>query len=664
MVPRFIRILIFSLLISFIPSFAFAQGPGGGAHPSGPPAGTIIGMPPQPNLEVPIRQIERRTWHIVGKVTDLRDDPLLGASVRVDIGHGAQFFRNLTTDARGYFRTEYDLDGQLVTQLQVKLRVEREGYLPAHEFVDFNDSTKTWEIPIALRPDSETPEELSVDALIAAVAPSSRAALATDPTLKPVRKDLQRAIELFLDAHDASGSLPNFDKVVRRLPDCADCRVLMGLALLKAGSYGDASRQFSEAAKLVSEKGTTQQKVEALLTRAALENWKGDYDVAAGDLLKARDLDSNNPLVLQELGRTLVFQHNWEAAEEYLGRAIDAGASPEARLLCARAFLEAGEPEQADAQMKKYLSGGKIAAFPVPVRTLYMEIQRRLNMRTYAQVDSVVSAPLKSLVKAFPELQGLEPAGSASDLNAILRKTGETVQSFFRNFPNTVSVEQVRQERLGRSGNTKDALDQRFQYLLLAQPEKGGMGLEELRTDEHGEQSAMGGLNSGFMLTSGFASTSLLFHPAFQSGTSFRYLGRQQVGGHTYYLVAFAQNPAKAQIYESFVVKEKDSVAVLFQGFAWIDSESYRIVRLRTDLLKPQPKLRLQQQTTEIKYAPVEFKQVAAAMWLPSEVAVTLEWRGKTYRNFHRYSDFKIFRTETKEKIHSVDQPATAPPGE
>jgi hypothetical protein len=117
-------------------------------------------------------------------------------------------------------------------------------------------------------------------------------------------------------------------------------------------------------------------------------------------------------------------------------------------------------------------------------------------------------------------------------------------------------------------------------------------------------------------------------------------------------------------MYESFVANDKDSVVVLVQGIAWIDAENYRIVRLRTDLLKPQPRIRLQRQTTEITYAPVEFKQMAAAMWLPSEVAVTLQWRGKTYRNFHKYSDFKAFKTETKEKIRTTGQPPTAPPGE
>jgi hypothetical protein len=105
---------------------------------------------------------------------------------------------------------------------------------------------------------------------------------------------------------------------------------------------------------------------------------------------------------------------------------------------------------------------------------------------------------------------------------------------------------------------------------------------------------------------------------------------------------------------------DQESILVLFQGIAWIDSNSYKIVHLRSDLLSPQPKIRLERQTTEITYQPVQFKELASDLWLPSEVAVTVEWRGRTFRNSHTYSRFKLFNTEVKEKRET--EPAPAPP--
>ena len=103
---------------------------------------------------------------------------------------------------------------------------------------------------------------------------------------------------------------------------------------------------------------------------------------------------------------------------------------------------------------------------------------------------------------------------------------------------------------------------------------------------------------------------------------------------------------------------DQESVLVLFQGVAWIDADTHKIVRLRSDLLAPQPRIRLERQTTEINYEPVQFKQLAEAMWLPSAVDVTVQWKGRTFRNSHTYSRFKLFNTEVKDKIQKIEPPA------
>jgi hypothetical protein len=364
---------------------------------------------------------------------------------------------------------------------------------------------------------------------------------------------------------------------------------------------------------------------------------------------------------LRELGRTLIFQNNWEAADEYLGQAIRAGAPKEAMLLRSRALLEEGDARAAAAQLKDYMGDRPAKDFPLPVHSLHTQIGARLKLESSSKVASVLNNPPNTLVAAIPELQGMQPATTQDELPTILARTGEDVQAFFQNFSNTISEEQVREARLGKKGETKDALEEKFQYLLLTRPQKVGVGLEEYRTDKNGDRTGSKGLDAGFMLTSGFASASLVFHPSYQSGASFRLLGQQALAGHHCYVVAFAQKPDKAQIVERFNT-DRESVLVLSQGLAWIDSNTYKVVRLRSDLLAPQPKIRLERQTTEITYEPVQFKQLAAAMWLPSEVAVTVQWKGRTFRNSHTYSRFKLFKTEVKDKIRGTAPPSPAPP--
>jgi len=642
--------VFFLICLSLIlPSLvAWSQVPVGGA--AIPAHGPLTVMP----------AIVKQDWHIFGRVATLAGEPVGQATIRVDIGTGAEPVRILQTTLQGEFRTNFNLDAQLYKRLSVKVVAVKPGYLDAREMVDFGPSEKTWGIDLVLREKAADPDQLSQAALISGLTPRLRKAVANDPTNEPAHKEYLRGAEMFLDRHDPVAAVPLLAKVVERRPACVECRTLLGVVLLEAGSWASATRQLAEAAKLSTAEKEGVGRAESFLILGVLEAWRREDRKAVGFFLQALELDPQNPLVLQELGRVLVVQKNWEAADKYLEKALQAGASEDARLLRVRALLEGGDTEEAEAELQRYLAGRDIKDCTLAARTVYADLHTRLNLRAYGKVKSVVSEPLPQLIKAMPELTGLEAAPSQEDLAAILQKTGESVESFFRNFPNTISLEQIRQERLSKEGKVKDSLEQKYQYLFLARPEKWGLGLEEYRTTSRGDRTAPGGLGGGFMLTSGFVSASLLFHPGYQSGASFRYLGRQLIDGRESYVVAFAQRPESAQMIGRFNTDEA-SVLVLLQGVAWIDPESHRIVRIRTDLLKPHSKVRLQRQTTEIRYDQVQFKEIASTMWLPREVAVTVEWKGRTFHNLHRYSDFKLFNIETKEKAKPLAPAPEAP---
>lgn len=84
------------------------------------------------------------------------------------------------------------------------------------------------------------------------------------------------------------------------------------------------------------------------------------------------------------------------------------------------------------------------------------------------------------------------------------------------------------------------------------------------------------------------------------------------------------------------------------QGVAWIDSARYQIIRMRTDLLRPQGDMDLKKQTTESRFTDFHFKDSPRVLWLPAQVTVTVDWQGQVYRFRHDYSDFRLFRVETQ----------------
>jgi hypothetical protein len=96
-----------------------------------------------------------------------------------------------------------------------------------------------------------------------------------------------------------------------------------------------------------------------------------------------------------------------------------------------------------------------------------------------------------------------------------------------------------------------------------------------------------------------------------------------------------------------------ESALLLVQGIAWVDPDTFQIIRMRTNLLATDHPVALREQTTDIRFSEVRFDGVPQSFWLPFEVLVS--WRvggGITYLNRHRYSDYRLFTVESYDKIN------------
>jgi len=439
----------------------------------------------------------------------------------------------------------------------------------------------------------------------------------------------------------------NITKVTQRDPSCLPCKTMLGLAELASSDWDGAQRNLVEVCqKMLADNSLG--RPEPFVALGVMQSWQYQPEEAAGYFLTALKFAPQEALALQELGRSQLLIQNWLSAAEYLGKALAAGANPEARLLYVEALLGAGQYQAATTEMARYLNGRDVKTMPLRVRQLWAEVENRKKIdAVYAKAKS---APRLDYLRHPPlDLEGLEPAADQKPLESILKAVGQNVAEAFARLPNTSSLKEIHQEKLLHKQKAGTTLDQKFRYLCLTPHEDFGPGFNEYRADVSGMQTAPKGLGEGFMLTSGFASASLVFHPMYQPQSDFHYLGRQKVNGHDNYLVAFAQQPAKARLTGTFK-SGGVSLATFTQGLAWIDSHNYQITRLRTDLVRPLPGVRLEGQTTEIADGEVHFKGMTEGFWVPRQVTVTVDWNGKHLRNEHHYSEFKLFQVAATEK--------------
>jgi len=277
--------------------------------------------------------------------------------------------------------------------------------------------------------------------------------------------------------------------------------------------------------------------------------------------------------------------------------------------------------------------------------------QRRL----YNGSKPYLNDSLSELQKAMPELRGLK-AGE-KDLPALLTQIGQEIEMLSLQMPNLISSEEVIQSRPGsRSGRSSR---QRFNYLILVHRTTTGAEMSEYRTDLQNRSIGQPSEDPRAPTAHGFVLAWKYFHPTVRSESQFRYLGRQKIDGRDADVVAFSQTPGVVRVPGEIRIGD-ESFPMLHQGIAWIEESSFRILRLRTDLLAPQPEAQLEKLTTTVDFAEVQIPHSKLRLWLPRMAVV--DWKtipgnsvtlsptvvSGRYLERHLYSHYHLYQVEVK----------------
>ena len=323
----------------------------------------------------------------------------------------------------------------------------------------------------------------------------------------------------------------------------------------------------------------------------------------------------------------------------------------------------AASPKQNDAQVSNHTA-------PNAPATPNAEISSTAPPKTSATPDAFTvmevnfpnftSCTIAELQQAVPELAGLKPARDQEKLFALLDKVGARTIDLARHTPNLISRETVTDSTKGADATRHD-----YDYLILTRIEGNAVGLNEFRVDlKTGDKfqidaemktwaelerasRKLAASQSGVPMSQGFATAWVHFYPLNRQQATFRYLGEQKLDRQHTLVLAFAQKPQSVPTPALFLGQDK-IVPMFLQGVAWVDASDFRILRLRTDLLSPLPEVSLHRMTAEIQFVPTRIQEVPSALSLPGEVVVTTELGGTTLRENHRYSEYRLFRAQSR----------------
>jgi hypothetical protein len=279
--------------------------------------------------------------------------------------------------------------------------------------------------------------------------------------------------------------------------------------------------------------------------------------------------------------------------------------------------------------------------------------------KLYAGAHPYMDEPLPELKKAVHEVAGLNPAPSQEQLSDLLAKVGAKADELLQKVPDLISDEAVSQAQWAMSqgmvpgcvgagcfnSGSSSQRDQTFNYLILTHPAQDGrLALQEYRTSRNGKPVTQG---RGVPNFQGFISAWIVFSSPNQVESRFRYLGEQHTDGHSTFVIGFAQIPGSTES-PARILADRESIPMLLQGIAWVDQSDFRIVRLRTDLLAPQPEIQVQKQTANILFGPVNIARLDSALWLPQAVNLEMEARGQVFHEEHKYSKYRLYQAKSR----------------
>jgi hypothetical protein len=250
-------------------------------------------------------------------------------------------------------------------------------------------------------------------------------------------------------------------------------------------------------------------------------------------------------------------------------------------------------------------------------------------------------------------LAGLSFAGAtpaspeAERLNDLLARTGTQTSVFLDQFSDVKCTEQVRQEKLGKDDKVELKEDSTYDYLVILTNTGGELNLSESRIPVR--EAKKDRKNTSMLLSNGFATLFLVFHPFYSEAFKFNLAGEEVVAGRTLEKVTF-QHVLGMKSPAALALRGREYPLEL-SGTAWIDPDTGAIAKMEAGIADTLQDVGLKALSSEIDFAPLKFADSKQAYWFPTQARVEVETPRQHWRNLHQFTAYKKFSVSTEEQV-------------
>jgi len=231
----------------------------------------------------------------------------------------------------------------------------------------------------------------------------------------------------------------------------------------------------------------------------------------------------------------------------------------------------------------------------------------------------------------------------------LLTRVQTQVSDYLEQFSEVKCSEKVKQEKLNHDGKVELQRDSSFDYLVILTNSGGEVSLDESRI-AIGEAKA-DKKNRPLLVTNGFSTLFLIFHPYYQESFQFTPGDIEAVNGRNLQKIAF-QHIRGTRSPAALSVRGRE-FPLEISGTAWIDPQSATISKIAVTVGNTMEDVGLKTLDSQIQYMPITFRNAKTAYWFPSQATVEVETPRQHWRNTHTFTDYKQFNVTTEEQVAS-----------
>jgi len=246
--------------------------------------------------------------------------------------------------------------------------------------------------------------------------------------------------------------------------------------------------------------------------------------------------------------------------------------------------------------------------------------------------------------------QDSHPAAPSQDkLQQLLERTGEQMTEYVEKFSDVRCSEKVIQEKFKNNGSEKVDLKEEssYDYLVILSNNGGELSLSESRLSVH--EAKADKKNRSMLVSNGFATLFLVFHPLYANSFEFTGRGEEMVNGRRLTKIDFrhirgTRTPA------ALALRGREYPLEL-SGTAWLDAETGALSRISAGIDNTMADVGLNTLQSDIVFAPFTFHDPDKTFWFPQRAVVEVETPRQHWRNTHEFTNYKVFSVSTEEQV-------------